>query len=51
MSDHCRRYEQFAESTEHIVAGCPVIEKSVYLDQHYAVASSIHRNLCGSCIF
>ena len=50
-SDHCRRCGQFAESVEHIVAGCPVMAQTVYLDRHNAVASAIHWSLCGSCGF
>ena len=47
-SDHCRKCGQFAESIEHIVAGCPLMAQLVYLDQHNAIASAIH---CGSCSF
>ena len=31
-SDHCRRCGQFTESVEYIVAGCPVMAQTVYLD-------------------
>ena len=50
-SDHCRRCGQFAESVEHIVAGCPVLAQTVYLNRHNAVASAIHWSLCNSCGF
>ena len=50
-SDHCRMCGQFAESVEHIVAGCPMMAQTVYLDRHNAVASAIHWSLCGSCSF
>jgi len=50
-SDHCRRCDQFAESVEHIVAGCPVLAQSIYLDRHNAVASAIHWSLWGFCGF
>jgi len=32
-SDHCRRCGQFAESVEHIIAGCPLMAQTVYLDR------------------
>ena len=50
-SDHCRRCGQFAESVEHIVAGCPVLAQTVHLNRHNAVASAIHWSLCNSCGF
>ena len=40
--NHCRKCGQFAETIEHIVAGCPVMAQTVYLDRHNAVASAIH---------
>ena len=45
-SDLCRRSRMFPETTEHIVAGCPVIAQSIYLDCHNAVALAVHWNLC-----
>ena len=50
-TDHCRMCRQFAESVEHIVAGCPMMAQTVYLDRHNAVASAIHWSLCGYCSF
>ena len=45
-SDLCRRCKMFPETIEHIVAGCPVIAQSIYLDRHNAVASAVHWSLC-----
>ena len=36
----------FPEIIEHIVAGCPVIAQSIYLDHHNAVASVVYWSLC-----
>ena len=38
-SDLCRRYGQVPESVEHIVAGCPIMAQSVYLNRHNAISS------------
>ena len=35
----------FPETIEHIVAGCPVVAQSIYLDRHDAVASAVHWSL------
>ena len=45
-SDLCRRCKMFPETIEHIVAGCPVIAQSIYLDRHNAVALAVHWSLC-----
>ena len=50
-SDLCRRCRQFPESIEHIVAGCPVLAQTIYLERHNAVASAVHWCLCGHCGF
>jgi len=50
-SDLCRRCHQFSETIEHVVAGCPSLAQTVYLDRHNAVTSAVHWNLCGLCGF
>ena len=45
-SDLCRRCKMFPETIEHIVAGCPVIAQSIYLDRHNAVVSGVHWSPC-----
>ena len=50
-SDLCRRYYQFFETIEHIVAGCSAMAQSVYLKRHNTVASAVHWNLCYICGF
>ena len=41
-SDLCRRCRMFPETIEHIIAGCPSIAQSIYLDRHNAVTSAVH---------
>jgi len=49
-SDLCRRCQMYPETIEHIVAGCPNIAQSIYLDRHNAVTSVVLCALCGfSC--
>jgi len=50
-SDLCRRCKMFPETIEHIVAGCPSIAQTVYLDRHNAVTSAVHWSLCSLCGF
>jgi len=50
-SDLCRRCKMYPETIEHIVAGCPAIAQTVYLDRHNAVTSAVHWCLCGICGF
>ena len=41
----------YSETIEHIIAGCPTMAQTVYLDRHNAVTSAIHWCLCGLCGF
>ena len=50
-SDLCRRCKMYPETIEHIVAGCPLIAQSIYLDRHNAVTSAVHWSLCALCGF
>ena len=50
-SDLCRRCSQYPETIEHIVAGCPTLAQSVYLERHNTVASAVHWELCHLCGF
>ena len=50
-TDLCRKCHQFPETIEHIVAGCPSVAQTIYLERHNAVASAVHWNLCGVCGF
>jgi len=47
-SDLYRRCKMFPETIEHIVAGCPVIAQSIYLDCHNTVALTVHCVHCGA---
>ena len=49
--DLCRKCGIFPESVEHIVAGCPVMAQTTYLNRHYAITSAVHWSLCGACGF
>lgn len=42
----CRLCNQYMESVDHIVSGCPVLAKKEYLDRHNKLASYIHWNIC-----
>jgi len=50
-SDLCRKCGLFPESIEHIVAGCPVMAQTVYLNCHNAITFTVHWSLCGACGF
>ena len=50
-SDLCRRCRMFPKTIEHIIAGCPSIAQSIYLDHHIAVTSAVHWSLCALCGF
>ena len=50
-SDLCRRCKVYPETIEHIVAGCPSIAQSIYLDRHNVVTSAVHWSLCAFCGF
>ena len=47
----CRKCGQFPESIEHIMAGCPLVAQTVYLEYYIAISSTIHWCLCGNCGF
>ena len=40
-SDLCRKCGVFPENVEHIVAGCPVMAQTVYLNCHNAITSAV----------
>ena len=50
-SDLCRRCRMYPETIEHIIAGCPTMAQTVYLDRHNAVTSAIYWCLCDLCGF
>ena len=50
-TDLYRRCHQYPETIEHIVAGCPSVAQTVYLERHDVVASVVHWCLCGMCGF
>ena len=50
-TDLCRKCQQFPETIEHIVVGCPSVAQTIYLKRHNAVVSAVHWNLCGVCGF
>ena len=41
-SDLCRQCRMYPKTIEHIIAGCPTMVQTVYLDRHNAVTSAIH---------
>ena len=50
-TDLFRKCQVFPEIIEHIVAGCPSVAQTIYLERHNAVISAVHWNLCGVCGF
>lgn len=42
----CRMCEQFDETIDHVVGGCPTLAKKDYLTRHNRVCTQIHYNIC-----
>jgi hypothetical protein len=42
----CRLCEQFDETVNHIISGCPILAKERYVKQHDKVSAQIHFNIC-----
>ena len=42
----CRLCNEFDESIEHIISGCPVLAKKEYLERHDKALIYIHKNIC-----
>ena len=45
-SDKCRLCNEHSETIGYITTSFPKLMQSIYLDRHYAVASTIHWSLC-----
>ncbi|KAL1447249.1 hypothetical protein WDU94_007620 [Cyamophila willieti] len=43
--DKCRKCNQFSETIEHVIGGCPALADNVYLGRHNQVAKIIHQEL------
>ena len=42
----CRFCEQYTETIDHLISGCPILAKKEYLDRHNKVAQYIHWQVC-----
>ena len=42
----CRLCSSQEETIQHLMAGCPTLVPTDYLDRHNSVASTIHLHLC-----
>ena len=45
VEDRCRMCNSGGESIEHVIAGCPVLAGSAYLDRHNDVFKIVHQQL------
>lgn len=42
----CRLCRTFSETIHHIVSGCPILAKKVYVERHNTVAKQLHWSIC-----
>jgi ElaB/YqjD/DUF883 family membrane-anchored ribosome-binding protein len=42
----CRLFQQFDETTDHIISACPILAKEQYIKQHDRVSAQLHFNIC-----
>jgi hypothetical protein len=45
-SSNCRFCNQYVETIDHLISGCPILAKSEYLTRHNKVGQYIHWKLC-----
>ena len=46
MSPKCRLCNEYDETIDNIVSGCPVLAKSEFIQWHYKAASYMHWKIC-----
>ena len=47
-SDKCRFYDNYAETVDHLVSGCPVLAQNEYKNRHDRVGQYLHWKICKS---